>query len=312
MNNKKKHQTVLLKETIQSLKIKKNGIYVDGTFGEGGHSIKILEKLGENGTLYAIDQDPEAIKIAKKITDHRFHIIHGNFAEIDLFFKKNKIKKKIDGIILDLGVSTMQIMSKKRGFSFNLDGPLDMRMNPKIGISASKWINQEKINKIYKVLKYFGEEKFSKRIAEAIKKTRKKKPIITTLELSNLIKSHIPWEKRHKHPATKSFQAIRIFINQEINLLKIFLDKILKFLNYKGRISIISFHSLEDRLVKQFMIKNSKNPHFLNKIPLKENEILQLYQKKLKIIHRIFPTKKEIINNPRSRSAILRTAELKN
>ncbi|CAL4320130.1 16S rRNA (cytosine(1402)-N(4))-methyltransferase RsmH [Buchnera aphidicola] len=308
--NTKLHKSVLLKETIQSLNIKKNGTYIDGTFGSGGHSLNILNKLGPKGKLYAIDRDLEAVKIAKKISDPRFHIIHGNFSNIDLFFKKNKIKKKIDGIILDLGMSTMQLMSKNRGFSFKINGPLDMRMNQKQGISAAQWINSNNKKTIANILKTFGEERFAKKIAKKIELYKNIKPITTTEQLSKIIMKVKTKKNQKKHPATKSFQAIRIFINQELQELQIFLKKILNILNKKGRISIISFHSLEDKIVKQFMLKNSSINDIPMGIPISEKQIKNMYQKKIKIINRIFPNIIEILNNPKSRSAILRTAEL--
>lgn len=306
--NIKLHTPVLLNETIKSLKVKKNGIYLDGTFGSGGHSRKILEQLGENGRLYAIDKDPYAVKIAHKIFDHRFCIIHGNFSNIDMLLKQYHLYKKIDGIILDLGMSSMQLTSNKRGFSFNINSPLDMRMNPTQGISATKWINTSNAKNIYHVLKLFGEEKFAKKITNKIIVTRKEKPISTTYELSNLIKSIVP-KKKNKHPATKSFQAIRIFINQELQELQTFLQKTLNFLNNYGRISVISFHSLEDRIVKQFINQYSQKPNIPFHLPISENQIHNMYQIKLKKINRIFPSIKEIKNNVKSRSAILRTAE---
>ncbi|WP_367672053.1 16S rRNA (cytosine(1402)-N(4))-methyltransferase RsmH [Buchnera aphidicola] len=303
------HKTVMLEESIQALKIKKNGIYIDCTFGAGGHSLKILKNLNKDGKLYAIDRDPYAINIAKKILDHRLQIIHGNFSDIDIFVKKYNINKKIDGIILDLGVSSMQLMFKDRGFSFKLDGPLDMRMNPTEGISATTWINSSTKKEIAYVLKTFGEEKFANKIAAIIEKKKKNQPITTTLELSKIIQSVIFKKKKRQHPATKSFQAIRIFINQELYAIKIFLQKILKFLNKNARIVVISFHSLEDRIIKQFMVQNSCIPHIPNGIPISEKNIKLLYQKNIKIVDRIFPTTKEIIDNPKSRSAILRIAE---
>ncbi|CAL4042530.1 Ribosomal RNA small subunit methyltransferase H [Buchnera aphidicola (Takecallis arundicolens)] len=306
--NIKLHTPVLLNETIKSLKIKKNGIYLDGTFGSGGHSKKILEQIGKNGRLYAIDKDPYAVKIANKIFDHRFCIIHGNFSNIDILLKKYHLYKKLDGIILDLGMSSMQLMSNTRGFSFNINSPLDMRMNPKQGISATKWINTSNAKNIYYVLKSFGEEKFAKKITNKIIITRKTQPISTTYELSNLIKSIVP-KKKNKHPATKSFQAIRIFINQELQELQTFLKKTLNFLNNHGRISVISFHSLEDRIVKQFINKYSKKPNIPFNLPINENQIHNMSQIKLKKINRIFPSIEEIKNNFKSRSAILRTAE---
>ncbi|CAL4320063.1 Ribosomal RNA small subunit methyltransferase H [Buchnera aphidicola (Pterocallis alni)] len=303
------HQTILLEESIQSLNIKKNGIYIDCTFGYGGHSHKILDKLGKKGKLYAIDQDPCSVKIAKKIVDCRFTIIHENFSNIDTICKTYNIKKKIDGIIVDLGVSTMQLMSKHRGFSFNVNGPLDMRMNPQKGISATEWIKKSNTKTIYNVLKYFGEEKFAKKIALSITKQKSIKPITTTQELAQIIYKNTTQKKQSKNPATKSFQAIRIFINQELHAITMFLKKILKILNNKSRISIISFHSLEDRIIKNFMNQYSKKPIIPTGIPISEKKIHKMYKKKLKIFNKIKPQYQEIQKNPKSRSAILRTAE---
>ncbi|CAL4042507.1 Ribosomal RNA small subunit methyltransferase H [Buchnera aphidicola (Phyllaphis fagi)] len=304
-----KHITVLLDESIKSLNIKKNGIYIDGTFGYGGHSLKILEHLGSTGKLYAFDRDPYSIDIGNKIPDPRFHIIHDRFSNIKMHLKKLDIYKKIDGILLDLGLSSMQLLNPNRGFSFRLNGPLDMRMNPLQGISAQQWINKSDKNTISNILKTFGEEKFSKIIASEIVKKRKIKPIVTTIELSKIIENIVPYNK-FKHPSKRSFQAIRIFLNEELYEIQKFLKKILNLLNSHGRISIISFHSIEDRIIKQFMIKNSKNPVIPQNLPITEEKINQLNIKKIKYVKRIFPSQQEIKNNPRSRSAILRTAEL--
>ncbi|QCI25952.1 16S rRNA (cytosine(1402)-N(4))-methyltransferase RsmH [Buchnera aphidicola] len=306
---KKIHKTVLLHETIQSLNIKNNGIYFDGTFGAGGHSLKILKHLGKKGKLYAMDKDPQAVEIGKTIHDPRFSIIHGSFSNIDMLLKKYNLYKKFDGILLDLGVSSMQIMSPNRGFSFNANGPLDMRMDPNHGISAATWINSTTKKKIYYVLKYFGEEKFAKKIANHIIKYRKNQPITTTHTLANIINNIIPRNKNHKNPATKSFQAIRIFINQELRELHHFLEQIFYCLNDHGRIAIISFHSLEDRIVKHFFQEYSKKKNIPINIPVEENIIKKNSNIKLKIINRIFPSIKEIKKNIKSRSAILRTAE---
>ncbi|MCW5197268.1 16S rRNA (cytosine(1402)-N(4))-methyltransferase RsmH [Buchnera aphidicola] len=304
-----KHITVLLHEAIKYLNIKKNGIYIDGTFGGGGHSLNILKHLGKQGKLYSFDQDPYAINIAKKIFDSRFHIIQDKFSNITMHAKNMNIYKKIDGILLDLGPSSMQLFNPQRGFSFRINGPLDMRMNPCHGTSAKQWINTSNQNTIAYILKTLGEEKYAKKIANKIVKIRNIKPINTTQELSAIIQNIVPYNK-YKHPARRSFQAIRIFINQELYEIKTFLQQVLNILNSHGKIVIISFHSIEDRIIKKFMIQHSQNVNIPYNLPITENKINQLNIKKIKNIKRIFPSPQEMIQNPRSRSAILRTAQL--
>lgn len=299
------------KEIIKSLQIKKNGIYIDSTFGMGGHSIEILKKIGKEGKLYSVDKDPTAVLIGNQIKDKRFHIIHENFSKILHHIKFKNIIGKVNGIIFDLGASSLQIDDEKRGFSFKKNGPLDMRMNPNSGISASDWLFKSDIKTISFVLKNFGEERFSKRIAYAIKSYCKKKKIKTTFELVEIIKKAIPIKNKFKHPAKRSFQAIRIYINQEFEEIQNSLENTLKILKPGGRISVISFHSLEDRIVKNFMIKNSKKEAVPYGLPITEKQLNKLKICKLKIINRIFPNQKEIEKNPRSRSSILRIAELK-
>lgn len=311
MNHIIKHIPVMKEELIRSLKIQENGIYIDSTFGSGGHSYEILKKLGKDGRLYSIDRDPIAFSIGKNIQDMRFHIVHKNFSKLLDYAKNEKIAGKVNGIIFDLGVSSLQIDDCKRGFSFKKDGPLDMRMNPESGISASEWLFKSHVDEISFVLKNFGEERFSKKIAYAIKKTSKIKKITSTLELASIIKKAIPIKNKFKHPARRSFQAIRIYINQELKEIEAALESTLKILKPGGRISILSFHSLEDRIVKKFMIKNSKKAIVPYGMPITEKQLNNLKICKLKIINRILPTKNEISNNPRARSSILRTAEMK-
>ncbi|QCI19795.1 MAG: 16S rRNA (cytosine(1402)-N(4))-methyltransferase RsmH [Buchnera aphidicola (Brevicoryne brassicae)] len=311
MNRTLKHIPVMKKELIQSLKIHKNGIYIDSTFGAGGHSNEILKNLGKNGKLYSLDRDPISISIGKNIKDSRFHIIHERFSNLLNYAKNEKIIGKVNGIIFDLGVSSIQIDDHKRGFSFKKNGPLDMRMNPNHGISASDWLFKSDIKTIALVLKNFGEEFFSKKIAFAIKNRNKIQKITSTKELSDIIKKSIPMKNKFKHPAKRTFQAIRIYINKELEEIKKALDSTLEILKPGGRISVISFHSLEDRIVKQFMIKNSRRAIVPYGMPITEEKLNKLNESKLKIISRILPTKNEIKNNPRARSSILRTAEKK-
>ncbi|WAI11984.1 MAG: 16S rRNA (cytosine(1402)-N(4))-methyltransferase RsmH [Buchnera aphidicola (Macrosiphum albifrons)] len=311
MNRTLKHIPVMKKELIHSLKIKKNGIYIDSTFGTGGHSNEILKKLGKDGKLYSIDKDPIAVSIGNNIKDSRFHIINENFSRLLDYAKNKKIIGKVNGIIFDLGVSSLQIDDHKRGFSFKQDGPLDMRMNPNHGISASEWLFKSNVKKIAFVLKNFGEERFSKKIAYAIKYASQIKQITSTLELANIIRRAIPIKNKFKHPAKRSFQAIRIYINQELEEIKKALESTLKILRPGGRISIVSFHSLEDRIVKKFMIKNSTKATIPYGMAITEQQLNNLKTCKLKIINRILPTQSEINDNPRARSSILRVAEIK-
>ncbi|VFP88165.1 Ribosomal RNA small subunit methyltransferase H [Buchnera aphidicola (Cinara piceae)] len=305
------HIPVLLKEAINSLKIKKNGTYVDGTFGSGGHSLEILKNLGTSGKLYAIDQDPNAVKIGKKIKDKRFYMNYGNFSNIKTYLNKNNHNKYINGILLDLGVSSTQINSAKRGFSFMKDGPLDMRMNDKMGIPAWKWLKKTDQKKIEYVLKNFGEEKYAKKISLSIVDRNRKKTIMRTLDLVEIITNAIPKKDKYKHPATRTFQAIRIYINQELEELKKILKVSLKILKKKSRLVIISFHSLEGRIIKNFFKKNSNIRNIPKGLPITEKQIKKYKNKKtIKIIKKIKPNKTEIKKNPRSRSAILRIAEI--
>ncbi|MCX8616930.1 16S rRNA (cytosine(1402)-N(4))-methyltransferase RsmH [Gilliamella sp. B2923] len=305
------HTTVLLNEAVSALNIKENGIYVDGTFGRGGHSRLILEKLGKNGKLIAIDRDERAQQEAEKIDDPRFQFIRGEFSNIYQYLDDLGLIGKIDGFLLDLGVSSPQLDDPQRGFSFMRDGPLDMRMNNHKGLTASEWLLRSDEDDIAWVLKTFGEEKFAKRIARAIVEQNKVTPITRTLELANLIEKATPKKDKHKHPATRSFQAIRIYINSELEEVEQALDSSLSVLADKGRLAIISFHSLEDRIVKQFINKQSKGPDIPAGLPLTQQQIKQYGTAKLASLGKIKPTTVEIDNNPRSRSAILRVAERK-
>jgi len=272
MKNIKKHIPVLLNESIQSLNIKKNGIYIDCTFGHGGHTMKILEQLGKKGLLYAIDRDPDAIRLAKKIIDKRLNIIHGVFSKTLNYVQKRNIVGKVNGIFLDLGTSISQLNNADRGFSFMKDGPLDMRMNPQKGLSAAQWLHKAKKKEITLILKTFGEERFAKKIANEIFYKNKINPIIRTKELANLITKTIPIYNKFKHPATRSFQAIRIYINDEIAEIKKILQDSINLLTPGGRLLVISFHSLEDRIVKKFMIQHSKKASVPMGLPITEKK----------------------------------------
>lgn len=307
------HIPVLLKKSIKSLKIIKNGIYIDATFGSGGHSKAILKKLHSNGKLYAIDQDPKSMYIACKIRDKRFTFIQDSFSNIKKYCKRYKITKKVNGILLDLGISSIQLDDPKRGFSFQKDGPLDMRMNQKKGYSAAQWLMQSKPEKIKKILRKYGEERYAKKIAYNIYKQNNIKPILKTSELYNLILRSTPYQK--KNPARRSFQAIRIYLNNELQELKKILLYSRKILSLGGIISVISFHSLEDKIIKKFMFQNSqKIPNIPKNIPLTYTELkkMNVNKRRFKIFKKVFPTKKEILKNSRSKSAILRSAKLIN
>ncbi|MBN6070836.1 16S rRNA (cytosine(1402)-N(4))-methyltransferase RsmH [Aggregatibacter actinomycetemcomitans] len=308
------HLTVLLHETVDGLALKKNGIYIDGTFGRGGHSRLILSQLSVNGKLIAIDRDPQAVAEAQKIQDPRFHIEHNTFSEILPICEKLGLVGKVDGILLDLGVSSPQLDDAERGFSFMKDGPLDMRMDSSKGISAAEWLAQVSEQDLAWVLKTFGEERFAKRIAKVIVDYNKSAVqnggefLARTLQLAELIAQAVPFKDKHKHPATRSFQAIRIYINAELDELENVLQSALSVLAPQGRLSVISFHSLEDRMVKQFMRKQSQGEVIPKGLPLREDQIQR--DQRLKVIGKaIMPSEAEIAQNPRARSAVLRVAE---
>lgn len=311
MLKKNSHTTVLLDKAVNSLNLQPNGIYLDGTFGCGGHSRLILSKLNEEGRLFAIDRDPVAIEAASSINDTRFTIIHGTFSAMADYMAERNLLGRIDGILLDLGVSSPQLNNPERGFSFMHDGPLDMRMDTTRGKSAAQWLAQASAGDISGVLKTFGEERFAKRIAQAIVIRNRQRPITHTLELAELISRTLPFRDKHKHPATRSFQAIRIYINSELKEIKQALNSALTVLATGGRLSVISFHSLENRLVKHFINQHSRKLPLPVYLPLTEAQIAAQHQDQcqLKVIGKIQPSKQEIKNNPRARSAMLRCAE---
>ena len=255
-----KHTSVLLDEAVNGLNIRQDGIYIDGTFGRGGHSRLILSQLGPEGRLLAIDRDPQAIEAARAIDDPRFSIIHGPFSELAEYARERDLLGKIDGILLDLGVSSPQLDDAERGFSFMRDGPLDMRMDPTRGQSAAEWLLSAEEADIAWVIKTFGEEKFGKRIARAIIERNREQPMTRTKELATVVAAAMPVKDKFKHPATRTFQAIRIWINSELDEIEKALKGSIETLATGGRLSIISFHSLEDRIVKRFMRENTRGP----------------------------------------------------
>lgn len=302
------HQPVLTEEVLNGLDITEDGYYVDATFGRGGHSRLILQKLGPQGRLLAIDQDPAAVKAGLQqpfAEDPRFIIRAGSFVKLKEFVAEQEWNGKVKGILLDLGLSSPQVDDPSRGFSFSKPGPLDMRMNPQQEMSAATWLNTADENKIAQVLYEYGEERFSRRIARAIVAARMEKPLETTTELAQIIARSMPYHERQKHPATRCFQAIRIFINQELTVLKSCLNQSLEVLAIGGRLGVISFHSLEDRIVKQFIHLHAQG-EILHKLPIIEAKINRRLRKVGPLIR---PQKAEIVLNPRARSARLRIAE---
>lgn len=302
------HETVLLRPAVDALVTDRAGFYVDGTFGRGGHSRLILEVLDKNGRLLATDHDPEAIRVGRELMqqDVRFDIRQCSFSEIDSVVSELGLEGQVNGILLDLGVSSPQLDDAERGFSFTHDGPLDMRMNPQQGQSAAEWIASAAEEDIANVIYEFGEERYSRRIARAIVRERALQPITRTLQLAEIVKQANPaWEK-HKHPATRAFQAIRIFINRELESLERLLSQAVALLAPGGRLVIISFHSLEDRLVKQFIQRQSKGDDFPRDLPVMMSAIKPALKKMGKAIK---ASAQEVEHNPRARSAVMRIAE---
>lgn len=298
------HQSVLLNESIEGLNIRPDGLYVDGTFGRGGHSRAILEQLSEQGRLIAIDKDPAAVAFAQEqfAADKRFQIFQGSFTRLAEFTDG----QPVDGILLDLGVSSPQLDEAARGFSFMQAGPLDMRMDLTQALDAATWVNQASLEEMIQVFREYGEERFARRIAQAIINARAITPLSDTRELAEIIKEANPkWEK-HKHPATRVFQAIRIHINDELSDLKEVLKTAVATLARGGRLSVISFHSLEDRIVKQFMRDEEKGVQPPIGLPIRHFEIQTGFKRIGKAIK---PSEAEVKNNVRARSAVLRIGE---
>ncbi len=305
---KQAHISVLLHEAVDALITDINGFYIDGTFGRGGHSQVILSRLSPQGRLMAVDKDLQAIATAKALfgDEERFSIYHGSFAQIKQWVQSEGVEDNVSGILLDLGVSSPQLDESERGFSFMQDGPLDMRMNTSKGETAEQWINTAEESKIAQVLKDYGEERFAKRMARAIVTERDKKPISTTKQLAEIVAQANPaWEKG-KHPATRAFQAIRIFINDELKDLDEVLEQALDVLAIGGRLVVISFHSLEDRKVKRFIRRQVKGDPLPASLPIPDAKL----NKRLRTIGKAIKAgQEELQNNPRARSAVMRVAE---
>ena len=300
------HDTVLMQEAVDALLIKPNGTYVDCTYGRGGHSQAIADKMDAESRLLVIDKDPDAIFDAKQrfSQDERVTIVHGSFGQIVKHAYASSMEK-FDGVLLDLGVSSPQLNSASRGFSFSKDGPLDMRMNSAEGISASDWIEQAPESEIISVLRKYGEERFARRIARKIIEVRRDQKIDRTKSLVRVIESAVPYRVSRKHPATRSFQAIRIHINNELEELKLCLSHVVALLANGGRLVVISFHSLEDRIVKQF-IREMEIGSLPARLPIRDEEV----DRRLRSIGKPSrPSQEEILGNNRARSAIMRVAE---
>lgn len=303
------HLSVLLEESLDALNIKPDGIYLDATFGRGGHSRAILSRLNDNGRLIALDRDPQAIQAAQALSDDaRFQIVHTPFSALADVAADLGLSGKLDGILMDLGVSSPQLDDAERGFSFMRNGPLDMRMDPTRGISAAEWLNHADEEEIADVIKTYGEEKFGKRIAHAIVNVRQTTPFTHTAQLAKVIDEAVPVKDKFKHPATRTFQAVRIYINSELEEIKTALDAAVKVLAPEGRLAVISFHSLEDRLVKRFMRDKSQGMKVPKGLPLTDaqlnaGKLVDLVGKAIK------PSAAEINANTRARSSVLRVAQ---
>ena len=307
-NAEYQHITVLLNEAVDALAVREDGIYVDGTFGRGGHSRLILSRLGSQGRLIVFDKDPQAIEAAQKLAeqDGRVTVVHDGFSSFQTTLDKLDIEE-IDGALFDLGISSPQIDDGARGFSFRFDAPLDMRMDPTRGMSAAEWIATASEQDLHEVIKNYGEERFSRQIARAIVAQREESPIDTTRKLAQLVAQNVRTRERGQDPATRTFQAVRIFINRELEEVEAVLPQVIGRLKQGGRLAVIAFHSLEDRIVKQFVKKYSQHPPLPRWAAVKEADLplppLKAVGKAIK------PGVEETASNPRARSAVLRVAE---
>jgi len=309
MGNELQHRTVLLDEAVESLVTRPDGIYVDGTFGRGGHSRAVLARLAPAGRLIAFDKDPRAIETAQRIEDARFSIVHDSFASMRDALAARGVEK-VAGVLLDLGVSSPQVDDPARGFSFRADGPLDMRMDPTRGESAAAWLARASVQELTEVIRDYGEERFAFQIAKALVARRAESdrlgPLDTTGELAQIVGHVVKTREKGKDPATRTFQAIRIHVNQELADLQVVLGAALSLLEQGGRLVVISFHSLEDRIVKRFLQAHASTPAVDRRLPIRA---VDLPSPPLKIIGRQFPSEAEVVANPRARSAVMRIAE---
>ena len=308
MEEYNQHITVLLNEAVDALAVKPDGVYVDATFGRGGHSRLILSKLGENGRLVVFDKDPQAIVVAQALAkqDKRVRVVHDGYATFAAALTALDVDK-IDGALFDLGISSPQIDEAARGFSFRFDAPLDMRMDTTRGMSAAEWLAMASEQEIHEVIKNYGEERFSRQIARAIVAQREVEPIATTRQLAQLVAQNVYTRERGQDPATRTFQAIRIFINRELEEVTEVLPQVVSRLNEGGRLAVIAFHSLEDRIVKQFMKQHATHAPLPKWAAIRE---VDLPQPPLRLIGKAQKASAtEVAANPRARSAVLRVAE---
>ncbi|MGD2074171.1 MAG: 16S rRNA (cytosine(1402)-N(4))-methyltransferase RsmH [Gammaproteobacteria bacterium] len=302
------HRPVLLNQVLEALQLKPDGLYIDGTFGRGGHAAALLAGLGAGGRLLAFDKDPQAVASATRrfVHEPRLLMRHGSFINLASVVSELGWQGKVDGILFDLGVSSPQLDDAARGFSFLKPGPLDMRMNPEVGVSAAEWINAAQEREIAEVLWKYGEERYARRIARGVVAARKSPPIATTQQLAELITGLVPHRERHKHPATRSFQAIRIFVNRELDELETVLPQAVDALTPGGRLVVISFHSLEDRIVKRFIRDQHRGPQLPPDLPVAP----AAHTPRLKPVGKpVYADAQEVRANPRARSAVLRVAE---
>jgi len=300
------HVTVLLHEAVEALAIKPDGIYVDGTFGRGGHSARILEQLGDTGRLIALDKDPAAVAAGEKWGDARFQMVHRGFAHLAEVLREQGVAR-VDGILLDLGVSSPQLDEAARGFSFRFDAPLDMRMDVSSGMTAAQWLATVDESLLTEVIRDYGEERFAKQIARAVVAARAIEPIQTTRQLVELVSKAVRTREAGQNPATRTFQAIRIYLNQELEELARVLPECVTHLKTGGRLVVISFHSLEDRIVKHFMRDMSEGDKLPRNVPIRASEVPQ---GRLNLIGKAVRVgEAELRINPRARSAVMRVAE---
>jgi len=306
------HLPVLFDETLHELSIKPGGIYIDCTFGRGGHSKGILQQLGQDGKLLALDRDLEAIQseyAQELLKDTRFQLEHCCFSQLQKLVEERGWLGKVDGILMDFGVSSPQLDNAERGFSFMRDGPLDMRMDCSSGMSAAEWLAQVPESELVQVLFDYGEERFARRIAHAVVTQRLENTLETTKQFSDLVTEAIPFKEKHKHPATRSFQAVRIAVNGELDEIKVVLQQAVNVLASGGKMAVISFHSLEDRIVKRFIRDESRGKYNPSKLPMQAEELAAIRLKKRG--KAIKASADELKQNPRARSAVLRIAERK-
>ena len=298
------HIPVMGREVAESLVTDRKGVYVDATYGRGGHSELILQSLHESGRLFAFDRDPDAISAAVEThrSDRRFEAIHAKFSRLRIELENSFHQEKVSGIVADLGVSSPQLDSAERGFSFLIDGPLDLRMDPSDGIPASQWIQRANEKSLVQVLSQ-ADEKFARRIARAIVRQRRRKSIQSTLELADLVAKNVPRKEKNKHPATRTFLGLRMYINQELPELAKFLPQCVEVLKRGGRLVVLTFHSVEDRIVKHFMRENAKKYSGSNWAPQPVGPALKIIGSARR------PSQEEIRSNRRARSAVMRVAE---